>query len=161
MINFKIKILLIIIILFIFFPLRSFSWDKLDYVTYSGYTGKEITIGWEDGCKDDTCTHPDEYEYKIYHKDMNADLIKGVTTDNQITIILSRIGHYIPKVRAVKNNCQLEDPSDSSSQLVPCYSEWVESIDPLNATVDGEKRSWWIFTWISPPGGGGISTINK
>jgi len=142
-----------------YFLRDSFAWEQLEYTTYSGFTGKEITIGWTESCNDDNCTHPDEYEFKIYHRDMGVDLIKGITPNTQITIILSRVGHYIPKVRAVKNNCKYEDPDDPNSPLVPCYSDWVESIDPMYATVNGVNKAWWIFTWISPPGGGGISII--
>lgn len=148
---------IVLFLLAFFFIPRSLAWEKLDYVTYSGFTGKEVTIGWSDGCEGDDCTHPDEYEFKFYHKDMDADLITGNTPNTQVTIVLTRIGHYIPKVRAIKNDCQHEDPDDQNSPLVPCYSDWAESINPIYATVDGESKAWWIFTWISPPGGGGIS----
>jgi hypothetical protein len=32
------------------------------------------------------------------------------------------------------------------------YSEWAESTDPAVASVNGQPRAWWIFTWIAPTG---------
>jgi hypothetical protein len=147
------KYIIIFFLIFLMVGSNSFAWEKLDYVTYSGYTGEEVTIGWTNPCTDlNTCTIPDEYEYEFYNKDMNVTLIKGTTSDTQVTVTLTRTGHYIPKVRSKKNECVHEDPNDLNSPMIACYSEWAESIDPQYAIVDDESRSWWIFTWVSPPG---------
>lgn len=168
--NFALNFMVILFIIGSFFLTDSLAWDKYDYITYYGYTGKEITAAWatpvsncsdnnpcdsEGKCSDGTAcimsTVPDEYEYEFYHIDMKVTLIKGTTSDNQVTVVLPRVGHYIAKVRAKKNNCQHEDPNDINSPMVPCYSDWAVSTDPTYAVVDDVHRAWWIFTWISPP----------
>ena len=151
--RFAVTFFLIFIMTGGYFLGKSFAWEKLDYVTYSGYTGEEVTIGWTNPCTDTTtCTTPDEYEFEFYHKDMGVVLIKGTTPNTQVTVKLTRTGHYIPRVRSKKNNCTHEDPEDPNSPMIPCFSGWAESIDPQYAVVDDENRAWWVFTWIKPPG---------
>ncbi len=173
--NFYLLIMLIFFIIGSFFLKDVFAWEKLDYVTYYGNTGEEVTVAWENPCEKcadgnycpssgvcsdgsscTPCTIPDEYEFKFFHKDMGQDLIIGTTSNTQVTVIIPKVGHYIVKVRSKKNDCVHEDPNDINSPMVPCYSDWAISTDPTYATVDNTHRAWWIFTWISPPGDIGI-----
>lgn len=122
------------------FSVNAIAWEKKDYVTYFGTTDQQIKFAWNTsvGATDKTV-----YEVKLFNveKDTEVLIANGKTQDTDITISLPRTGHYILRIRACSDNT-----ADKKC------SEWVESINPEFATVDGSPRAWWVYGHIASPG---------
>ena len=109
------------------------NWEKKDYVTYYGTSDHTITVAW------DPSPGATYYELEILNVERNikTPIASGSSlTATQKTFSLPRTGHYIVSVRAC------------DASLSNC-SVWISS---LEGTVDGAKRSWWIYAYVAPPG---------
>lgn len=127
-----------VVLLIVLLSINAFAWDGLDYFTYFGTTAETITCAWNPS------ETAEKYQVRALHREQNIYVDFGITNNCEHTVTLPRSGHYIFEVRAMK----LEDGS-ATAYLV---SEWIQSIDPEVATVDGNHRAWWVYGCVAPPG---------
>ena len=113
-----------------------------DYYTYLGYTSHDITCAWDQS--EGYVVETDDYEFEIYNPERKITDKKGFVDATQIVFKTPKTGHWIARIRARR----LIDGETPEYE----YSEWSESTDPAVASVNGEPRGWWIFTWIAPTG---------
>lgn len=108
------------------------DFEVLDYVTYSGYTGEEVTVEWD-------FTGDATFEVDLYHMEHkeHLNLTPQPITARSITFTLPRSGHYSVGVRAIKDG-------------VP--GPWAGSIFPEDAQHNEEARAWWLFGALAPTG---------
>jgi len=84
------------------------------------------------------------YEVKLIWIDTNIEIEydMGRTTELIMEITFPRSGHFIVALRGGK--WSEEDQEEK-------FSVWVESTDPLIASVDGESMGWWVCKKIGIP----------
>lgn len=130
---------LVISLVIVFFLRCSEAMQEFDRHLYAFESGDQITIAWD---AQSVATY---YEIRVYHfewaQEIGFPVATGRTSTNQITFVLPKGGHYEIWVRA----CDDTDCSDYS-----------KSIDPAAASVQGQQRAWWIYSYIGPITGGGI-----
>lgn len=131
----KLKTSLVSVLLLLSVFVSSSDWSKSDIVTYYNTTDKPIKCAW------DAVPEATGYEARLFHLERNVEvtLPNGKTTSTEIIFKLPRTGHFVFKVRACVNNYEL-------------CSDWCEASNPDCGLVDGQRRGWWIYGFVAPPG---------
>jgi hypothetical protein len=127
------------------FALEATGFSGKDYYTWYGTTADNVTVSWDQPSDYKT---GDTFEIQLKNPERNITVnIPDATTFSKI-FKCPRTGHWIVYVRTKRI---------VSGQ--PQYSNWVNSTDPIIATVNGQPRAWWLFTWIA--GTGPIMDLGK
>ena len=132
------------------FDLQTDGLEGFDYYTYVGTTADDITVRWDEPADFDSTT--DDFEVVIYNPERDITKDIGFTTDFQVTFKTAKTGHWICKVRA-REKVADSDPVEYN------VSEWSESTNKEVASVNGEAKGWWLFTWLKPTGAIIIGTV--
>jgi len=137
----KIKntVLTIALAILILSPVLSFaSFSGNSNYTYTGTTADVVTLAWN---------APVGYQigdvFEIQIRNIERNIIRNIpeTTALTKTFKCLKTGHWTVYIR--------------SKRLVGStweFSEWVNSTDITVATVDGQPRAWWLFTWVAGTG---------
>lgn len=149
-----------------------------DYVTYVGYTGKELNLNW------DEVAGADDYEGQLYSYEREAVTGGFITSNTNMVLSLQKSGHYVVMVRSRAKIDRSDIESKTLEELVEwvntfkdennfknidttnktkeelindimgqefLYSVWATSTNPDHAMVDGESRAWWLYGHVAPP----------
>lgn len=109
--------------------------QEYDHHEYWFFTGDTITTAW------DPAAGAVEYQTQLYHMEQKVPVAIGRTSSTQIQFVCPRSGHYYFKVKSIG---ETED------------STWSESTDPEVSTVNGQPRSWIVYSHVAPPTGSEI-----
>ena len=127
------KIVLVLLFILLYFsPVYSADFDSYVYwVTQpvNSTTGVKKTISWDipDG-------GADGYEFKIWRMETSQIIYQTKLVSNQITVNWKTPGTYYPYVRSYKGPIATRE-----------YSEWINSLDPTVAVVNGKPKAWVIY----------------
>ena len=123
-----IEVALLCAAMLIFGVLAARGADVYEYTTHYGFTNDTWTVAW------DPVATATEYEYRVFNFERKVYMVIGRTSQTQVTVNLPKTGHWVFEVRSFDGTL---------------YSEtWASSIDDNYAS----PKSWWIFTWLAPPG---------
>jgi hypothetical protein len=117
---------------------------KNDYTLYMSTTGSSLSVAWDHS--EDYEQGVVEYELLLYSFERDVFEALATTSSDTLTFTLARAGHYVVYIRA----CYVDKTTCTENDV--CYSEWVESIDPTYARVDGVAKGWWIYGYLAGPG---------
>jgi len=136
--NMKI-ILTIVLAVLILSPISSFAaFSGNNNFTYTGTTADVVTLMWNAPVGYQT---GDVFEIQLKNKERNTVVNIPETTALTKTFKCPKTGHWTVYIR--------------SKRLVGStweFSTWVNSTDVTVATVDGQPRAWWLFTWVAGTG---------
>ena len=125
-------VLILLFILFFFSPVYSVDFDSYIYwITQpvNTTTGVKKTISW-----DVPLQGADGYEFKIWRMETSQVVYQTKLISNQITVTWKTPGIYYPYVRSYKGPIATRE-----------YSEWINSLDPTVAVVNGKPKAWVIY----------------
>lgn len=124
-------------------------YSKLDAVTYTATTDKKFSCSW------DVQDAADFYEVQIYNLERKTLIQLGENgatfarvDEPPFEIQFPWAGHFVPQIRA----CLIPEVAEGEDPKPKECSTWSQSIDPEVATVDGEKKGWWLYGYTAPPG---------
>ena len=132
----SIKILVLIIILFVFVsPVAAITLD-FDGAEYTATTAEKFTVGWEASLIDGSTACADcEYEVRVYHVERKTYIECGKTTALLQKVQLPKTGHYWAEVRG----CRV-------TQAERICSDWATSVNEAdNPQVSGKLKKWRIY----------------
>jgi len=102
------------------------------HVTYETTTGNPVAFAW------DAAAGAQAYRWELLsHERGGAVFASGQTTATTAAATIPRTGHWVVRVQSVAGDLE---------------SDWAYSTG-AGASVDGENRTWWVFAWVSAPGG--------
>lgn len=118
----------------------------IDAVTHYGYTSEARTIQF-----DNACPHCARYEWQLLSFEHGNLVASGqVPNENHqpnrcdgqvnalsIVVRMPRTGHYYVRARG----CTAD-----------ACSAWVTSMDAGVGQVDCQRRAWWLYGTVQPPG---------
>lgn len=121
--------------------LVSDGFEGKDYYTYYGTTADTAQASWER--PPNYIAGQDYFDIKLYNPERDIEIIIAEAFDGfTIEFKCPKTGHWVVRLRTARQN----------QDQTWLYSEWIESIDSNHATVDGQPRAWWLFSWVASTG---------
>jgi hypothetical protein len=111
-----------------------------------------VTLAW-DAIPANGITDPIWYDVRVimFDKSPETAYAIGLTTLTDMEILRPRSGHFRFEVRACRySDCHCE-PDSNSDICEDDRSDWAQSTDPTQATVDGVAMGWWVYFKTPPP----------
>lgn len=116
------------------------GFQPVEHVTMMAPSGVPVTIRWEPN-PEDPPDFVDYYEFRVHYFEWCTVEMEVTLTEQTVEFVPPRVGHFIASVRACND--------------AGC-SEWAESINPEFTQWQGERQSWWIYSYLPAPTGGGL-----